>query len=193
VTLRPTWSTTNRRTTALRSRVGLFLATAMMIGGCSDLDPNIGPRRIEPEEDVIEDAGEPADGESTDGDNGKVDPGGVSFKNDIRPLMNRPGKGDPTGRGCKSCHYRTETSHLGIDFGGLDLTTLGSLRLGGGSSGRRIVVAGKPAESVIIQVLKGQYPYASRMPKNGMPYWSDAEVGIVETWISQGAKGADDE
>jgi hypothetical protein len=55
------------------------------------------------------------------------------------------------------------------------------------------VVAGKPAESVMIQVLKGTYPFANRMPKNGNPYWSDAEIKIVEDWISQGAKGADDE
>lgn len=188
MTLRPKWSKTNRSTPAGRSRAGLLIAAALLVG-CSGLDPNVGPWRTEPEEDVV-DAGLPEAGETEDG---TVDPGGVSFARDIRPLMNRPSKGDPTGRGCKSCHYHTEASHIGLDLGGLDLATLGSLRLGGGSSGRRIVVAGKPGESVIVQALLGQYPYANRMPKNGNPYWSDGEIQVVRDWISQGAKGADDE
>jgi hypothetical protein len=188
VTLRPKWSKNYRCTTAWSSRARLLIAT-VLLGGCSSLDPNIGPLRTESEEDVVEDAGTPEGGEPGE----DVDHGGVNFGRDIRPLMNRPGKGDPTGRGCKSCHYRTEASHIGLDLGGLDLATLGSLRLGGGSSGRRIVVAGKPAESVIVQALLGQYPYSNRMPKNGNPFWSDAEVQLVKDWISQGAKGADDE
>ena len=97
-----------------------------------------------------------------------------------------------TPKGCKGCHYRTEPSHNGIDLGGLDLTTLGSLRVGGGSSGRRIVVAGKPAESALVQALHWQYPYSAQMPKNG-PYWKDEEIELVERWISEGAKGADGE
>jgi hypothetical protein len=167
-----------------------LLIAAALLGGCSGLDPNIGPWRTEPEEDVA-DAGMP---ETSEPDDSTVPPGAVSFAHDIRPLMNRSSK-DPTGKGCKSCHYHTEASHLGIDFGGLDLTTLGSLRLGGGSSGRRIVVAGKPSESVLVQVLKGQYPYANQMPKNG-PYWKNEpqdDLRLVEKWITEGAKGADDE
>jgi hypothetical protein len=31
------------------------------------------------------------------------------------------------------------------------------------------------------------------MPKNGNPYWSSEEIGLVMRWISEGAKGADDE
>jgi hypothetical protein len=164
----------------------VFLTAASLVG-CSALDPNTGA--LVPEE--IHDA-EVLDAPGGD-DSGQVDPGGVNFGRDIRPLMNRPGKGDPTGRGCKSCHYHTEASHIGLDLGGLDLTTLGTLRMGGGSSGSRIVVAGKPAESVIVQALLGQYPYANRMPKNGNPYWSSEEIGLVMRWISEGAKGADDE
>lgn len=185
--LGPMWSQTDGGTRAWCSRARWFLAAAML-AGCSGLDPNIGPPRTEPEEDVA-DGGEP---EAGDPDSGvEPPPGGVSFKEKIRPLMDRPSsKTDP--KGCKSCHYRTEASHTGIDFSGMDLTTLGSLRKGGGSSGTRIVVPGKPAESVLVQVLKGQYGYANRMPKNG-PFWTDEEVKTVETWISEGAKGADGE
>jgi hypothetical protein len=168
--------------------VVVFVTTAWLVG-CSSLDPKIGPP-VEPEGDDpdadVSDVAEPDD---------DVDPGGVSFKRDIRPLMNRPAppKGETSPpKGCKPCHYRTETSHNGIDLGGLDLTTLGELRKGGGSSGPRIVVAGKPDESAIVQALEGKYFYSARMPKNG-PYWSDLEVGIVRQWILEGAKGADDE
>jgi len=184
VKLRPKWSKIDRNSTAWQSRVRLLIALAML-GGCSDLDPNIGPRRTEHEEDVVEDAG-PSDSDDPD-----VDPGAVSFARDIRPLINRPSsKTEP--KGCKSCHYRTESTHNGLDLSGFDMTTLGALRQGGGSSGRRIIVAGKPAESVIIQVLKGQYAYSNKMPKNG-PYWEDEDIGKVVTWISEGAKGADGE
>jgi len=187
VTLRPTWSKTSTDRTAVGSLVGVFLTAALLVG-CSALDPNTGaaqqPEGV-PDADVSDgsDAGDPED----------VDPDGVHFGRDIRPLMNRPGKGDPTGRGCKGCHYGTEAAHTGLDLSGLDLSTLGSLRMGGGSSGRRIVVAGKPAESVIVQALRGTYPYANRMPKNGNPFWDDEEIGLVVRWISEGAKGADDE
>ena len=187
MTHRPKWSKTSSSTSARRSRARLLFAATALLGGCSDLDPNIGPRRIEPADGT--DADTPDSGDHTDGEG----PSDGRFAREIRPLMNRPGKGDPSGRGCKSCHYRTEANHTGLDFSGLDLTTLGSLRRGGGSSGRRIVVAGKPGESVIVQVLEGTYPYANRMPKNGMPYWSVDEILIVRSWIADGAKGADDE
>jgi hypothetical protein len=187
VTLRPTWSKTSTDRTAVGGLVGVFLTAALLVG-CSALDPTTGA--VQPPEDVPD--AEVSDASDED-DTGVVDPGGVHFGRQIRPLMNRPGKGDPSGRGCKSCHYSTEPSHVGTDLGGLDLSTLGKLRMGGGSSGTRIVVAGKPLESVIVQALIGQYPYANRMPKNGNPFWTDEEIGLVKQWISEGAKGADDE
>jgi hypothetical protein len=105
--------------------------------------------------------------------------------------MDRPSsKTDP--KGCKPCHYNTESSHNGIDLAGLDLTTLGDLRVGGGSSGTRIVVPGKPDESALVQALRGQYAYSNRMPKNG-PYWTDDEIQKVVDWIADGAKGKADE
>jgi hypothetical protein len=181
------WSQTDGGTPAWSIRARWLLAI-VMLAGCSDLDPNIGPRRTEPEEDVV-DAGDP---DASGPDSGvEPPPGGVSFREQIRPLMDRPSsKTDP--KGCKSCHYRTEASHTGTDLSSLDLSTLGALRKGGGSSGIRIVVAGKPAESVLIQVLKGQYAFAAQMPKNG-PFWKTEEIEIVAKWISEGAKGADDE
>jgi hypothetical protein len=153
-----------------------------MLAGCSALDPNIGPLRTEPLPDVIEDAGE------SDGGDEDVGPDDVSFKRDIRPLFAKGSRDTP--KGCKGCHYSTEVNHTGLDLSGFDLTTLGALRRGGGSSRKDIIVPGKPARSVLVQVLKGSYSFANRMPKNG-PYWDDEYITLVETWISQGAKGAD--
>jgi hypothetical protein len=161
-----------------------LLFAAALLGGCSDLDPSIGPRRVDPV--IVADADLPDTGDD-------ADLGDRFFARNIRPLMNRASRGDLPGRGCKSCHYRSEANHTGLDLSGLDLTTLGSLRRGGGSSGPRIVVAGKPAESILLQALKGTYGFSNQMPKNGNPFWSDLEIGLVTKWISEGAKGADDE
>jgi hypothetical protein len=180
------------------------LALAVVLTGCTSFDPTFGPLHVEqpssgvegdaangqePSSDAATDAA--PDGDAGDGDARAV-ASGVSFRRDIRPLMNRAAS-DPAGKGCKNCHYSTEVNHQGIDLGGLDLATLGALREGGGSSGRRIVVPGKPEESALVQKFGGTYPYGTRMPKNGPPFWSDADVKLVTDWIAEGAKGADDE
>lgn len=54
----------------------------------------------------------------------------ISFRTDIRPLMDRA-ETDPRGPGCSACHYRTRGTQQGINEGQLDLTTLGTLRRGG--------------------------------------------------------------
>jgi hypothetical protein len=186
-------------------------ALVLLLAGCSSFDPTIGPLHVErPDPGIVEDAYSPpppgdaspgADGDAMAADAPFVDapaidardaPTGISFRRDIRPLVNRASN-DPTGKGCKNCHYSTEANHQGLDLGGLDMATLGSLREGGGSTGRRIIVAGKPDESGLVQKLRGVYPYGTRMPKNGPPFWSDADVKLVSDWIAEGAKGADDE
>ena len=83
--------------------------------------------------------------------------------------------------------------HIGTDLGGLDFTTLKSLREGGGTSGRNIIIPGKPDDSALVQKLRGTYAYGTRMPKNGPPFWSDADMKVVSDWIAEGARGADDE
>ena len=154
------------------------IVVALGLGaGCSALDPAFGDLAA-PAPAV--DAGAAADG------------GPVSFALDIRPLMNRSAT-DPTGHGCKACHYATQPEHVGLDLGGLDLTTLGTLRLGGATSGAKVVIPGDPADSVIVQKLLGTYYFGARMPRDGPAYWSADEIAIMEQWISEGAMGADDE
>jgi hypothetical protein len=193
------------------------IALLLFLAGCTELDPSYGALHVDQPSSAGEvdsghvppptkDAAGVRDSDSAvDVDLDAIMPGddapddavpdvqtGISFHRDIRPLMNRAGN-DPTGKGCKNCHYSTEPNHQGLDLGGIDMATLGALREGGGSTGKRIIVPGKPDESGLIQKLRGTYPYGTRMPKNGPPYWSDADVKIVADWIAQGAKGADDE
>jgi hypothetical protein len=117
---------------------------------------------------------------------------GVVFARDIRPLMNRD-EDDPAGHGCRYCHYETAGEHVGYDLSGLDLSTLGALREGGMYSGMSIVIPGNPDDSALVKKLLGTYAYGSRMPRNGPPYWSAAEIAVVRAWIAEGAKGTDDE
>jgi Planctomycete cytochrome C len=116
----------------------------------------------------------------------------VSFANDLRPIMNRLAM-DPNGPGCAGCHYESAPNPIGIEQGGLDMTTLGQLRKGGNTSGAMIVIAGEPDQSALVQKLRGIYPYGARMPYNGPPYLTDAEIQLFADWIAQGAVGADDE
>jgi hypothetical protein len=164
------------------------LAALATLAACSDLDPIVGPRNVRTPPPVSG-----ADAATPVGDGGDVVlPGEVSFRLSIRPLIDR-GPRDPTGKGCKNCHDSREASHVGIDFGGFDSGTLGALREGGGSTGRRIVVPFHPETSALVSKLTGEYGIGARMPKNGPPFWTAEEVALVSTWIAEGAKGADDE
>jgi hypothetical protein len=154
---------------------------ALFVCACGFFSPDVGSGGVTCDAD----AGDCATPQQGDGAT-------VSFANDIRPIMNRL-SGDPNGPGCASCHYQSAPNPIGIELGGLDMTTLGSLRKGGKTSGASIVVAGAPDQSAIIQKLRGTYPYGLRMPYNGPPYLTDAEIQIFADWIAQGAVGADDE
>ncbi len=144
------------------------LACAALVS-CSVLEPDIGGTS------PPIDAGDP-----------------VIFGRDIRPLIERSST-DPSGHGCKSCHYSTAKSHVGTDASGLDLSTLGALRRGGNNTRQNIVVPYSPDGSAIIAKLYGTFTVGVRMPKNGPPYWSDEDIELVEKWIAQGAKGDDSE
>jgi hypothetical protein len=119
----------------------------------------------------------------------------VSFKDDLRPIMNRL-KTDPTGPGCKSCHYEDGDDSIanpGIELGGLNMTTLGGLRKGGNTSRGVAAVPGKPCDSAIIKKIRGIYRTGVRMPKVGVRYLNEQEIQLFSDWIAEGAKGEDSE
>jgi hypothetical protein len=94
----------------------------------------------------------------------------VSFARDIAPML--------VGT-CFNCH----SSGNNADRGGLRFNHFTNL-LKGGDSGK-IMVPGKPADSLLVKKLKGTA--GDRMPLNGRP-WSDKQIALVEKWISEGAK-----
>ena len=104
----------------------------------------------------------------------------VSFRGEIRPLIAR------SRSGC-SCHLPSSTGPgPGTRLGGLDLSSLSSLRAGGFNSAASIVVPAQPCDSVLYQKLYEAPPFGSRMPLGG-PYWSDEELALLHDWIAEGA------
>lgn len=99
----------------------------------------------------------------------------VSFSLQIRPLTTRsPG-------GCLGCHGTNTTS--GFNIGSYD-----SLRRGGINSGTRLIVAGDPCASILPQKLGVAPSFGARMPYNGPPYFTAAELTLVRDWIAEGAQ-----
>ncbi len=94
----------------------------------------------------------------------------VSFAREIAPAL---------VENCSGCHINAQRVR-----GGLNMTTFQQL-LRGGDNGE-IVMAGKPAESLLIGKLKGTAD-GQRMPAGGKPPLSDAMIAKVEKWISEGA------
>jgi len=158
---------------------------------CSALDPNVGPLYVPPP--FVSDAAVGSDVE-TDGDDDST--GTVSFARDIRQILMRTREqatAQGVARGCAPCHLRDRTGSTGTSLSGFDITSLGEMRKGGGTTVSRIIVPGKPNESEILKVLRGQYASAARMPKGGPDalYWKEdgEEMRLLTTWILEGAKG----
>ena len=88
---------------------------------------------------------------------------------------------------CGKCHTATGESPLGLLVGGLDLASYAGLRAGGAQSGTDIVVPGQPCRSVLYQKLQAGPPFGARMPLDGPPYLTDADLRRVADWIAEGA------
>lgn len=168
---------------------------ALFLTACSSLDPNVGPPYTEPP--TVSDAGDDTPDAEPDGSD--APPGTVSFERDIRPIIMRTrdqavAAGKP--RGCVPCHLPDVPNNNGYLLGGFDVSSLGELRKGGGSSVTRIIVPYKPDESVMVRILRGQFG-SSRMPKGSAPeqFWSEEseEMRLLTTWILEGARGAPNE
>jgi hypothetical protein len=148
----------------------------IILAGCSlTYEPDVG--LLQPGEDP--DAGVEPSGDGgivSLGSCGDSDPNAtVSFSQSIRPLLAKsPG-------GCMGCHGTSSTS--GFSVGSYD-----TLRRGGQISGTRIVVQGKPCESVLVQKLGLAPPFGARMPYSGPPFYTAAELTLVRDWIAEGAR-----
>ena len=93
----------------------------------------------------------------------------VSFANDIAPVLNKS---------CANCHGNGRRAS-----GRFNLTTFQNM-LRGGESGAP-VAPGKPADSLLVKMLKGTAG-SQRMPAKQPPL-ADEVIAKIETWIKEGA------
>ena len=94
----------------------------------------------------------------------------ISYREEVEPIFKST---------CGSCHSSDKHSS------GFVVETPESLFKGGAHFGTKIVVPGRPAESILLAYLHGTKQ--PRMPLNSEPLAVD-KLKIVETWIAQGAK-----
>jgi hypothetical protein len=88
---------------------------------------------------------------------------------------------------CRDCHTPTGKTPIGIEVGGLDLSSYDTLRAGGVRSTSTIVVPGQPCQSVLLQKVGEGPPFGSRMPLDGPPYLENADLDAISDWIVEGA------
>jgi hypothetical protein len=145
----------------------ITLACLLAIAGCElAYEPDVGELSAE-----ATDAGTASTAARCEDSDPTTD---VSFARDIRPLLTK------SSGGC-SCHGSSAASSL-------NLSSYDSLRRGGQTAGARIVVPGKPCESVLVQKVGQTPPFGSRMPLNGPPYFTAEELTRLRDWVAEGAK-----
>jgi len=109
----------------------------------------------------------------------------VSFQRDILAgifLVNRN-----TAPGC-SCHNPMDALPVGVQMSGLDLSSFSATRRGGMNSAATIVLPGRPCASTLYLKVTASPPLGGRMPRNGPPFLSDAQIRLIHDWISEGAR-----
>ena len=140
-----------------------LLAATGCLGAIDELDPEVGPPRVERCDDADSDPGRD-----------------VSYARDIAPLFTR------AVAGC-GCHLPTDPAPIGVAEAGLDLSSRAALLRGGARSGAAVVRPGKPCDSLLVQKLAEGPPVGSRMPFDGPPYLEAAELQLISDWIAEGA------
>lgn len=147
----------------------LLAVVALVAPACFlDHEPDVGRLAVGP--DAGGDAGPGAADPCRDSDPATT----VSFAADIVPLLARsPG-------GCRTCHGASAVA-------GLNLGSYEGLRRGGVLAGARTIVPGQPCASALVDKLGPTPAFGARMPYNGPPYYTAAEVTLVRDWIAEGA------
>jgi mono/diheme cytochrome c family protein len=85
---------------------------------------------------------------------------------------------------CAKCH--TESGLVGPAPEGFLLTSYESTL---SAADRLRVVPGRPNASELLRRIRGQAQ--PRMPRDGPPYLSEEEIGLIEAWIAGGARNAE--
>ena len=146
----------------MTAQLPIPILAAVFVTGCiRALDPQVGAQ--------VAAACDDADSDPTTA---------VSFAGNVVPLL---------GEYCTVCHTPSGATPIGVEIGGLDMSTYATLRTGGGVSQERIVVPGSPCASVLVQKVSVGPPFGARMPQNGPPYMADDEIRVLHDWIAEGA------
>lgn len=144
------------------------LGLVMLSAGClRALAPDVGPPAT------------PADGASGACSNADSDPATtIHFAVDLHDGIFK-------SAGCLDCHTG---DGIGVQQSGLDLSSYATLRAGGGRSGAAIVVDRMPCTSILVEKVGLAPPFGRRMPYNGPPYLSEADIQRIWDWIAEGAR-----
>jgi len=103
----------------------------------------------------------------------------VSYSRDIAPLL---------AEQCSTCHFPAGENPIGVQLGGLDLSSYSSVLAGGIRSGGAIVRADAPCDSVLYQKVTPGPPFGSRMPLNGPPFLAQVDIDLIHDWLAEGAR-----
>lgn len=106
----------------------------------------------------------------------------VSFSQQILPMF----RGDAPSVGC-GCHLPGSANPIGIEIGGLDLSTFSTIRAGGVNSGAQIIIASEPCNSILWQKVTAGPPFGARMPFDGPPFLTEEQRRLIADWIAEGA------
>jgi hypothetical protein len=137
-------------------------AACALLAACGAFEPDVG----------LQLAAQCSDGDS-DGDTP------VTWVADIQPLLDDE---------CYFCHTPEGRNPIGVEVGGLDLSTYDTLRAGGVISRDRILVPGSPCRSVLVEKVREYPSFGGRMPLNGPPFLTDDEIQLIADWIAEGAR-----
>ncbi|MBV5308839.1 c-type cytochrome domain-containing protein [Chromatium okenii] len=97
----------------------------------------------------------------------------VSFKNDIKPLLDT---------NCIECHLK---GGKGYETSGFFIESYESLMKG--TKFGPVVVAGDPLSSSLYRLVSGEVDKSIQMPHKKDPLSAD-KIALIEHWIAQGAK-----
>ena len=153
------------------------LALLALLAGCGELDPAIGPDRVDPppftplppaDADIADAAPPPCD--IVDSDPGT-------------PLTFAEVQTRVFGQFC-SCH--TIPGGSGFTLGGLDLRDFDRVLAGGRQGGARDVVPGDPCQSFMVGKISNMPAFGEPMPRGRAPL-SAADRQLIIDWIAEGA------
>jgi mono/diheme cytochrome c family protein len=108
-------------------------------------------------------------------------PSGPTFSQQIQAQILTPA--------CVSCHTdegRNPSGGLNLKSGTAYAALVGVASTG--KPGAIRVIAGNPSGSYLVQKLEGAADIVGlRMPRNGPPFLTDAQVALIRQWIQNGA------